>query len=169
MSIIRSLAKQTQLQESEENADVASLTESQESGKMIKSSFFQLNFTVSNTVHYIILLYWAFFSHPSSKTDTLRNNGSFMFPKHSFIFCSLIILATTPSSVQEFPEFQKESGFEIVDYRAVSEAVKSSPKRAIERKATLIGQTKKDSPLENMPLKMVMVLQHENSRVRKTL
>ena len=44
MSIIRSLAKQSQLQESEENADVASLTESQESGKMIKSSFLPLNF-----------------------------------------------------------------------------------------------------------------------------
>ena len=43
MSIIRSLTKQRQLQESEENADVTSLTESQESGKMIKS-FLPLNF-----------------------------------------------------------------------------------------------------------------------------
>ena len=85
MSIIRSFAKQMRLQESEKNADVASLTESQESGKMIKSSFFQLNFTVRNTVHYIILLYWAFFFHPSSKTDTLRNNGSFQYIQLFFV------------------------------------------------------------------------------------
>ena len=52
-----------------------------------------------------------------------------MFPIHSFIFCSLIILATTPSPAQEFPTFQKESGLEMVDYRAVTEAVKSSSKK----------------------------------------
>ena len=53
-----------------------------------------------------------------------------MFPIHSFIFCSLIILATTSSSAQEFPEFQKESGLGMVDYRAVTEAVKSSSKKS---------------------------------------
>ena len=53
-----------------------------------------------------------------------------MFAIHSFIFCSLIILATTSSSAQEFPEFQKESGLGMVDYRAVTEAVKSSSKKS---------------------------------------
>ena len=53
-----------------------------------------------------------------------------MFPIHSFIFCSLIILATTSSSAQEFPEFQKESGLGMVDYRTVTEVGKSSSKRS---------------------------------------
>ena len=57
-----------------------------------------------------------------------------MFAIHSFIFCSLIILATTSSSAQEFPEFQKESGLGMVDYRAVTEAVKSSSKKSNRKK-----------------------------------
>ena len=77
----------------------------------------------------------------------LWNNGSFMFPTHSFPFCSRVILATTSSSVQEFPEFQKESGLMMVDYCAVTKLLRVLLKKAIERKATLIGQTKKDSPL----------------------
>ena len=70
--------------------------------------FFRWISTAYNTVYYIIKL--GVFFHPLGKTDMLRNNGSFMFPINSFIFCSLIILATTSSSAQEFPEFQKESG-----------------------------------------------------------
>ena len=53
-----------------------------------------------------------------------------MFLTHSFIFCSLIIRATTSSSAQEFLEFQKESGLQMVDYRAVTEAVKISSKKS---------------------------------------
>ena len=52
-----------------------------------------------------------------------------MFPMHSFIFCSLIILATASSSTQQFPKFHKESGLGIVDYCAVTEAVKSCSKK----------------------------------------
>ena len=53
-----------------------------------------------------------------------------MFLIHSFIFCSHIILAPTSSSAQEFPEFQKKSGLGMVDYRAVTETVKSSSKKS---------------------------------------
>ena len=52
-----------------------------------------------------------------------------MFPI-SFIFCSLIILATTSSSAQKFLEFQKESGIGMVDYCAVTEAVNSSTEKS---------------------------------------
>ena len=79
-------------------------------------------------LYYIVIL--GVFFPSIEQTDTLRNNGSFMFPIHSFSFCSLIILATTSSSAQEFPEFQKESGLGMVDYRAVTEAVKSSSKKS---------------------------------------
>ena len=48
-----------------------------------------------------------------------------MFQIHSVIFCSLIILITTSSSAQQFPEFQKEFGLGVMDYRTVTEAVKS--------------------------------------------
>ena len=66
-----------------------------------------------------------------------------MFPIHSFIFCSLIILATASSSAQEFPEFQKESGLGMVDYRAVTEAVKSSSKKG-NRKESYIHWSNKE-------------------------
>ena len=48
-----------------------------------------------------------------------------LFQIHSFIFCSLIIPVTTSPSAQDFPEFQKESGLGVMDYRTVTEAVKS--------------------------------------------
>ena len=67
-----------------------------------------------------------------------------MFPIHSFIFCSLIILATGSSSAQEFPEFQKESGLGMVDYRAVTEAVKSSSKKS-NRKESYTHWSNKES------------------------
>ena len=65
----------------------------------------------------------------------LWNNGSFMFPMHSFIFCSLIILATASSSTQQFPKFQKESGLVMVDYCAVTEAVKSCSKKSNQKES----------------------------------